>query len=249
MKVRGDGIKEALERDGYAVVTDVFSADEIARMRGEATALIATEARTLAGGLINGPVPREADLARRLLKDARLASHCGGEFPCQVHIHADTLSDWHVHLPPTLTATFSGAPAWIYSIAVYLQNHPERDGLSVVPGSHKEENTAHTPLHLSTRAGDIIVFDHRIRHAGRLPNRTQRLIAAFAYVLYLLHLVDYAGQQRLFRRLRHLLQPSPASQRLAIFLLFATHHEIVQRDDRLKGPDLKRRPIVGLRAS
>ena len=66
---------------------------------------------------------------------------------------------------------FSGAPAWMYKIAILLQDHPNRDGFSVVPGNHKEANPPCPPLHLATRAGDIIVFDLRIRHAGRLPNR------------------------------------------------------------------------------
>ena len=35
-------------------------------MRGEVTALLAANARSINGGLIVGPVPLEADLARRL---------------------------------------------------------------------------------------------------------------------------------------------------------------------------------------
>jgi hypothetical protein len=224
MEVRGGGIKEALERDGYAVVRDVFSPEEIARMRGEVTALLAANARSINGGLIVGPVPLEADLARRLLDDARLAAAVEGEFPCQIHIHADTFNDWHADLePPGWTAVFSGASAWMYKIVIYLQDHPDRDGFSVVPGSHKEANTPRSPLHVSTRAGDIVVFDHSVRHAGRLPNR---LIGALAWYLYRLRLLDTPG--RLFR-LQHLLQPAPPVQRLAIFLLFATLRDIGQR--------------------
>ena len=67
----------------------------------------------------------------------------------------------------------------MYKIAIFLQDHPERDGLSVVPGSHKEGSTPKAPLHISSRAGDIVVFDHRLRHAGRLPNLAERLIFDF----------------------------------------------------------------------
>ena len=149
--IRRASVNEALERDGYAVVRGAFSAEEIARMRCEVTALIGAEARTLSGGLINGPVSRESALARRLLNDGRLASHCGGELACQVHIHADTLSDWHVHLEPALTPLCNGASAWIYSIVIYLQNHLDRDGLSVVPRRSGQEYASHTPLHLGTQ--------------------------------------------------------------------------------------------------
>lgn len=239
MEVRGGGIKEALERDGYAVVRDVFSPEEIARMRGEVTALLAANARSINGGLIVGPVALEADLARRLLDDARLAAAVEGEFPCQIHIHADTFNDWHADLePPGWTAVFSGAPAWMYKIVIYLQDHPDRDGFSVVPGSHKEANTPRSPLHVSTRAGDIVVFDHSVRHAGRLPNR---LIGALAWYLYRLRLLDTPG--RLFR-LQHLLQPAPPVQRLAIFLLFATLRDIGQRYAALReSPSWGGRPL------
>ncbi len=247
-KVRGDGINEALERDGYAVVKDVFSAEEVAWMRSQVTTLLASKARPLNGGLCNGPVPREADLAGRLLEDARLASYCGGEYPSQVHVHANSLADWHVDLElPDRTALFSGNAGWINKIAIYLQDHPDRDGLSVVPGSHQKKNMPHTPLHLGTRAGDIVIFDLRLRHAGWLPNRTGRLIAVFAFIPYLFRLVRSKGHQRLFRLLRHLLQPSPLPERLAIFLLFETEQEIGRRDARYKGPVPKRRPLVGLR--
>jgi hypothetical protein len=124
-------------------------------------------ARSINGGLIVGPVALEADLARRLLDDARLAAAVEGEFPCQIHIHADTFNDWHADLePPGWTAVFSGASAWMYKIVIYLQDHPDRDGFSVVPGSHKEANTPRSPLHVSTRAGDIVVFDHSGTLAG-----------------------------------------------------------------------------------
>src|ERR1700719_1809132 len=117
-------IKEALERYGYAVIRDVFSAEEIAQMRGEAMGLITTEARPLNGGLCSGPVPCYADLARRLLQDARLAFHHGGELPCEIHVQADTYNGWHVDFEPptrkrpTRIAVISVDSAWIYKIAI-----------------------------------------------------------------------------------------------------------------------------------
>jgi ectoine hydroxylase-related dioxygenase (phytanoyl-CoA dioxygenase family) len=263
ISITGADIKRALDRDGYAVVKDVFSAEEIGRMRDEAGALIAANSRCLNGGLCSGPAPRDSDLARRLLHDTRLASPWDGRLPSQIHVHADTFNDWHVDferpcrigalhgassmfdgasawvkklisndwhadskLPPG-NAKFSAGSAWIYKITIFLQDHPEQDGLSLIPGSHNQWDTPRAPMYAGTLAGDIVIFNTRIKHAGRFPNRTERLIETLADSLHRVRLVDYTGRQRLqyrFRRTQHWLNPAP--ERLAIFLFYATHKEI-----------------------
>jgi len=189
--------------------------------------MLTTKGQPCNGGLITGPVPREADLARRLLNDVRLASHCGGELPCKIHLHANIVNDWHVDLkPPAPAGVFSGASAWI---AIFLQDHPDRDGLSVLPGSHKEGYAPRAPLHIATRAGDVVVFDLRV---GQLPNRAERLVQMLAWGLYRCRLVDETGRQRLlrlFRLLMQLLQLTPATGRLAIFLFFASAEDIFRK--------------------
>jgi len=216
---------EALERDGYAVVRDVFSPEEIAWMRGEATALLAAEARHVNGGLVNGPVPRDSDLARRLLDDARLAFPSGDDLPCELHIHANTFNYWHADGKPLdRSAMSSGAPAWMYKIVIYLQDHPNRGGFSVVPGSHRQGNSPRAALHVGTSAGDIVFFDHCVWHAGQLPNR---LLGEFAWLQHRLGLIGEKGCHVF--RLQHLLQPAPDNQRLAIFVLFTPHQDIGQR--------------------
>jgi hypothetical protein len=92
-------IKEALERDGYAVARNFFSTEEIAWMRGEVTATLARIARRAHnGGLLCTPKRHESDLANRLLDDAQLAAHWGGELPDTVEFQADTVHDWHVDM-------------------------------------------------------------------------------------------------------------------------------------------------------
>lgn len=217
MRIRTGRVDEALEQDGYAVVRGVFSADEIAGMRDEAADLLTTtEARRVAGGLVAGPVPAESALARRLLDDPRLAFPCGGELPRLVHVHADTFNDWHADMRPlSQDVQCSAALPWMYKTVIYLEDHPDRNGISVVPGSHRQGNPPGAPLHLGTRAGDIVLFHHSIRHAGRLPSP---LLTNLAWGLYRLGVIDNHG--RLFR-LQHLLQPIPAVRRIAIFLIFA----------------------------
>jgi len=213
-------IKEALERDGYALLRGVFSAEEIAGMRDEATALLATESRTVNGGLVHGPAPRDSALARRLLDDGRLAFPCSDEFPCEVHIHANTYNYWHVDLPAP-DCPVDGAPPWMYKTVIYLQDHPDRDGISIAASSHREGNRPRAPSHVSTRAGDIVIFDLRVRHAGQLPNW---VLGEFAWLQHRLGLVGKRGYHVF--RLQRLLRPAPATPRLALFLLFARHKEI-----------------------
>lgn len=234
MNIRDGGIKEELERDGYSVVRKVFSAEEIALMRGEAISLLATNDRPVNGGVVCGPVPRESDLARRLLHDERLASHSGGRLPCQIHVHADTFSYWHADgEPPDQTSVSSGDTAWMCKVVIYLQDHPDRAGFSVVPGSHRQGNTPRAPLHVGTFVGDVVVFEHCVRHAGRLPNR---LIAEFAWLQHRLGLISEKGYHVF--RFQRLLQPTPAAERLAIFLSYAPLYDIPRRYTELKRSSL-----------
>jgi hypothetical protein len=246
------GIREGLDRDGYAILRGVFSGEEVTWMRREVRAMLAKRARPHNGGLSCTPQPGESVLASRLLDDARV-SPWKGELPSIIHLHQDTVHDWHVDLEPPAPATvFNGTPASMYKIAIYLQDHLQWDGLSVIPGSHKEANTPRAALHLSTRAGDLVIFDLRIRHAGHLPIGAERMIATLTWWLYRVRLVNDPGRHRLYRRFRHLLQPGPAAERLAIFLTFATSQDIartyaafIAREPEIAGPDvrLRRQPV------
>ena len=145
MTIQDRGIEEALGHDGYCVIKEVFSVEEIGRMRDEVIAMLAIRASPHNGGISCNPERHESDLARRLLSDTRLATCWGGELPATVHFHADTLHDWHVDLERPARANDSGVWAPIYKIAIYLQDHPQQDGLSVIPGSHKLGNMPRAP--------------------------------------------------------------------------------------------------------
>ena len=80
MTIQDRGIEEALDRDGYCVVKDVFSAEEIACMRDEVTAMLAIRASPHNGGISCNPERHEFDLACRLLSDTRLATCWAASF-------------------------------------------------------------------------------------------------------------------------------------------------------------------------
>ena len=226
-------IRKALEREGYAVVKAAFSLEEITWLRHEAEELLAKKPRTVNGGLCVGPIPRGSGLGRLLLDGHRLARQCGEQFPWEIHVHSDTYNNWHADFKPLdQDEVFSRATAWMYKIVIYLQDHLERDGLSVVPRSHKNGTRSRAPLHIDTRAGDMVIFNQSVRHAGRFPNRAERVFETFADALYRTRLIPYIARRRLqrwFRQLERLLQRTPASERLAIFVTFAPESEIAQR--------------------
>lgn len=59
----------------------------------------------------------------------------------------------------------------VFKIAIYLQDHSnDSSGLFVRPGSHKTswKHSIQTPKYLGTKPGDIVIFDVRISHSGRL---------------------------------------------------------------------------------
>lgn len=59
----------------------------------------------------------------------------------------------------------------VYKVALYLQDHAKNScGLFVRPGSHKTDfESSNQPIkYLKTRVGDIVIFDVRINHSGRL---------------------------------------------------------------------------------
>ena len=221
MQLNQDVVKEALDRDGYAVVRSAFSVQEISRMRNEITDLLETAppSRGFRNGRNFGPLSPTSRLGTQLL-DGRVT--CGGLAPRQIYVHCDTYNGWHVDGPPLSAAEFPPDAAWMYKAVLYLQDHTDRDGFSAVRGSHKQGGPKYARCHFSTRAGDLIVFHHSLYHAGRLPNV---LLANFAWGLKRLQIVDDCGRQRMLG-LTRFLSSTPAVRRLAVFILFATLEEV-----------------------
>lgn len=76
-----ESIKEALDRDGYVILRDIFSGEEVAWMRREVTTMLIRRAVPHNGGLSCSPERHESSLAYHLVSDKRLATHWGALFP------------------------------------------------------------------------------------------------------------------------------------------------------------------------
>ena len=104
----------------------------------------------------------------------------------------------HMSNPPSEYSFIEGesdVPYRCYSIAIYLQDHHDGGGLTVVEGSHKNavsESHADPPSTISNRVrkteqqeinlasslGDVIVFDARLFHRGN-PSKCEDRGAVF----------------------------------------------------------------------
>lgn len=70
----------------------------------------------------------------------------------------------------------------VYRIALYLQDHTNQGGLSVIPASHLVKDNSkvlntyqhwNDPFYIKAKAGDCIIFDARLLHKGN-PHNEER---------------------------------------------------------------------------
>lgn len=175
-------VREGVRRDGYAVVRNLLTKDEIEALRDALTSHFAHswQVEGLGKHQPNAVVaipamgwlfthPRILDVFRAI---------CGNPlvFTANCDAHSNMLSWWHKDLGEVSGTCFSGdvfaRRAWtVYRAGIYLQDHVLRGGLSVRPGSHHARPLSWgTPETLSTRAGDIVFFDMRLTHAGQFAD-------------------------------------------------------------------------------
>jgi hypothetical protein len=93
----------------------------------------------------------------------------------------NVLSGWHRDSGETVPGGYFNGDYYasgdcrVYKIALYLQDSTARSGLTVVPRSHRDRQVSTAgAIHLDSRAGDAIVFDVRLTHAGQLPDAVER---------------------------------------------------------------------------
>lgn len=191
-----DVLSQAVARHGFAIVRSVFSPEEINTLReqvrthldrcGSRYSLGKTQpnAATVVPAL--HPVfshPRVVALFRQLIGEDRtvFTGHCD--------IHMNMLSGWHRDSGEAFGGYFSGDyiaddACRVFKMAIYLQDALDSGGLSVVPGSHRERQyDSVNHIHLPTRAGDVVLFDVRLAHAGQLPDLIEKGIKGINLML------------------------------------------------------------------
>ncbi len=177
-----------LMSDGYAIIRNLLSRDQVNALRLTVTQHLKKNGDYKYGGKFQlHAMYSVEDVAKILTVEPildrlreitqPLAPILTGE--CDLMIN--TTSSWHndvPHHPASRDGSiFSDESFRVYKIAFYLQDQGEDavTTLKVRPKSHlKGRNRSMPGRPIAVRAGDAIVFDVRIEHAGQLPTRTDR---------------------------------------------------------------------------
>lgn len=182
-------IRQQLETEGYALLPGFLGADEIARLRqivggffDGGRGVVFNLGKTQPNAAIEVP-----DLAW-LFADPRVTGFFkgvfgerGALFTGHCDIHDSIVSNWHRDTGgpghPYFDEPCFTDDCRVYKMAFYLQDHLDGQGLTVRPGSHRQDGKPKgTPLTIKSEAGDAVVFDVRIDHRGREPTGMETTI-------------------------------------------------------------------------
>ncbi|MBC3386052.1 phytanoyl-CoA dioxygenase family protein [Pseudomonas sp. SWRI12] len=201
--------RKQLHQDGYALLRQAIPAEWLADLRSVFDAGVKPSDQW--------PVPRGMDWRYSMLDDdATIQAVCrlpqllavAGEligerfFLSQVEGREPLAGNGHQQLHRDLSAQRPGDIA--VALAFFDDYGPENGATRIVPGSHRPEpgappfdfNDESRAVQLSGSAGDILVFDVDLVHAGSLnvigARRRSTLISYFSESLYASHLETVA---------------------------------------------------------
>jgi len=189
---------DELETSGLVVLPQLLTATEISDLRREVHQILDERGMPMHGGTA---LPNAAAEAPTL---ASVFAHPG----IVAAVHEATASerlvftleaDLHRNVPAPHWHKDSGeqtvdggyfdcdAPACpdcrVYKVAIYLQDHLDGTGLQVRPGSTRTAVLeTGPPRAISTRAGDVVLFDVRLTHRGTRPPLPIRALAQVAEI-------------------------------------------------------------------
>lgn len=184
-------VREQVVRNGYATFAQVLTPEEVERIR---TAVV--------NFFEQSGIPRffgktQPDAFSRIPEIRWLITHpkilaavcqCAGRDDIQFTFHSDChmnmLSGWHTDTEAYFTSEESAPEDFqVFKVGIYLQDHlHDNQGLTVSEGSHLPPNRLLRDRikALNTRAGDIIVFDVRLWHAGDQTNFLEKVFNKLA---------------------------------------------------------------------
>jgi len=179
--------KKRLAKDGYILIKNVFSKEEINFLRDVAENFFSNpdDKRYVFSGIAKPDVFNYVDDLSVILENDKVKSIvktvCDGN-PKYAHLsdlHKNVLSSWHKdNYWDQDWETIDGQTYQCYKLLIYLQDHSDnKQGLTVKPGSHLSKDVnAGEPVYIKTNAGDVLLFDLRINHAGHFPNKLQKVL-------------------------------------------------------------------------
>ena len=180
--------REKIEQDGYVVFRQVLTATELGRLRDTLTRHFEQHYEIEGLGLHQPNAafaipeldwliahPAILDSFREVLGGDRLV------FTGNCDAHMNMLSWWHKDTSESRGSCFRGdygsPDCRVYRAGIYLQDHLTGQGLSVRRGSHYTRSLTEGPVEtVATRAGDLILFDIRLTHAGQMADPIETLL-------------------------------------------------------------------------
>lgn len=197
-----DNLLQQFEREGFVVVADVFTADEIQTSRQEIESLHSDGSAVSVVDFVGRDLlPRTSALRDSPRLHTVLRQIFGGDdyrFCGHNDIGYERIVPWHKDRLNGLYRKYERLDPFstdqrIVKVAIYLQTHEnDSNGLHVVPGSH-------TIRHIDTRGcrvlhpkmGWVVIFDQRLTHRGnsfcqgiakRIRSTAQkRILVSFGY--------------------------------------------------------------------
>ncbi len=178
-----------LETDGYVVVPGLFSPEEIGRLRSAVAGFFANSGVIFNLGQTQPNAATECPEIAWLFSDPKVVSLFQAIYDTRkvlftghCDIHKDMFSSWHKDTGANDSYFDEDCfvpDCRVFKMAVYLQDHEDGHGLTVVPGSHHRRAWGRDDregVSIRSRAGDAVVFDVRLDHHGRLPSAVETLL-------------------------------------------------------------------------
>ncbi len=230
-------LQQELRSNGFAIIRGLLTPQEAKSLRPVVRRSLKANGRYLYGGKFQlHAMYTTEEVARFLTSDVILARLKEITDPLEVVLTGEcdlminTTSSWHNDVPhhPRCKdgSIFADDTFRVYKIAFYLQDQGDDSPatLKVRPRSHLKGVVDSLPARgLGVKAGDAIIFDVRIEHAGQMPTFVDRSLRRICeLVAPPLHL----DAQMAFTLSRAILRRIAFTQdRVAVFMTFGPAEE------------------------
>lgn len=174
---------------GFSIIRNAISPEQVQELRNVIETHFRRAGRMRYGGKIQlRALHNVSGLAQAALTEDLaqvIRSHTCPTEPLltgECDIMMNTTSGWHKDITPDMnmgTDVFHNQDFAVYKVGIYLQDQDDGSPASfrVRPRSQlMEDGAALPPQRLETKAGDAVVFDVRIDHAGQPPDMTTRVL-------------------------------------------------------------------------
>lgn len=184
-------LRTKIKEDGYVILTNVFTEDQIINFRNVIHRYCANKFKNIHGKSIIDPINKHPIKEINIIKNNTIINNALTEIFntndyrfCQHNdIGIDRIVGWHKDKLNGVYSNFQKIDIWntyqnqeheIVKVAIYLQNHDtDMDGLRIIPKSHLNRHISiDNPIHIDIKIGDVLIFDQRITHRG--PKNIQK---------------------------------------------------------------------------